>query len=309
MIKPKGLGRGLDVLLGGDDTDVGVKAGRSGVSAPDPSELPLARLQPGRYQPRTRMDEGSLQELAASIARHGVMQPIVVRPLDAADPAAPPRYEIIAGERRFRAALLARLTSVPVVVRVVPDEQALAMALIENIQREDLNPLEQAQAIARLIEEFRYTHEQAAEAIGRSRSATSNLLRLLNLPPTVQTMLLAGDLDMGHARAVLALDRASQIMLANEVVEKRLSVRETEKRVAEMLAAAPSSGTDARVRRGSARDRDLERLQEQLAELLGAPVQLRVNTRGAGRMIVQFGDAEQFEGLLERMHLHDALER
>ncbi len=310
MIKPKGLGRGLDVLLGGDDTDVGAKAGRSGASAADPTELPLARLQPGRYQPRTRMDEGSLQELAASIARHGVMQPIVVRPLDAAaDPAAPPRYEIIAGERRFRAALLAKLTSVPVVVRVVPDEQALAMALIENIQREDLNPLEQAQAIARLIEEFRYTHEQAAEAIGRSRSATSNLLRLLNLPPTVQTMLLAGDLDMGHARAVLALDRASQIMLANEVVEKRLSVRETEKRVAEMLAAAPSSDTDARVRRGTARDRDLERLQEQLAELLGAPVQLRVNARGAGRMVVQFGDAEQFEGLLERMHLHDALER
>ena len=220
-VKPlKGLGRGLDALLGADRPDPAA----TGAEAPL-SVLPIARLQAGRYQPRTRMDETALQELASSIQLHGVMQPILVRPI------AGDRYEIIAGERRFRAAQLAGLAEVPVLVKDVPDEQALAMALIENIQREDLNPLEEAQAIRRLIDEFNFSHEQAAEAIGRSRSATSNLLRLLNLADQVQTLLLAGDLDMGHARALLAVDRAAQVMLAHEVVEKGLSVRETEKLV------------------------------------------------------------------------------
>ena len=215
--KQKGLGRGLEILLGGDSPSTLAEPREEQA----PGSLPLSRLQPGRYQPRTRMDETALQELAASIRTHGLMQPIVVRPNGAA------QWEIIAGERRFRAAAMAGLDEVPVVVREVPDEQALQLALIENIQREDLNPLEEAQAIRRLIEEFDHSHEQAAEAIGRSRSATSNLLRLLNLAEPVQTMLLAGDLDMGHARALLAADRALQIMLAHEVVEKRLSVRET----------------------------------------------------------------------------------
>ncbi|HQY27465.1 MAG TPA: ParB/RepB/Spo0J family partition protein, partial [Burkholderiaceae bacterium] len=204
--RPKGLGRGLEALLGGHDDK---RAPRQGEEI---TVLAVADLQPGRYQPRTRMDESSLQDLAASIRTYGVMAPIVVRPVGGG------RWEIIAGERRYRAAQIAGLSEVPVVVREVPDEQALAMALIENIQREDLNPLEQAQAIRKLIDEFGYSHERAADAVGRSRSATSNLLRLLNLAEPVQTMLLAGDLDMGHARALLAVDRASQIMLGNRIV-------------------------------------------------------------------------------------------
>src|SRR5690606_37316910 len=211
--KAKGLGRGLDALLGNAEPDAPVL----GASETTPQHLPLGRLQAGRYQPRTRMDEGSIQELAASIRQHGLMQPIVVRalPVEPGD-GRPQRYEIIAGERRFRAAKLAELDEVPVVVREADDESALSLALIENIQREDLNPLEEAQGIRRLIDEFGYSHERAAEAIGRSRSATSNLLRLLNLAEPVQAMLMSGDLDMGHARALLAVDRAKQIMLAQE---------------------------------------------------------------------------------------------
>ena len=294
--KPKGLGRGLDVLLG-EDRPPAPAADAAEPRAP--AMLPVARLQAGRYQPRTRMDEAALQDLAASIRRHGVMQPIVVRPIGHE------RYEIVAGERRFRAAQLAGLDAVPVVVRDVSDQNALAMALIENIQREDLNPLEEAQAIRRLLDEFDYTHEQASEAIGRSRSATSNLLRLLNLAPPVQTMLLAGDLEMGHARALLALERAEQILAANRVVEKRLSVRETEKLVAQQAADA-SAASPAAAARKPAPDADLRRLQERMAERLGAPVELHANARGRGRLVVRFDTLEQFEGLREALGLDDA---
>jgi len=291
--KPKGLGRGLENLLG-ESFEPSADVAAAGIRAP--STLPLDKLQAGRYQPRTRMDESSLQELAASIRQHGLMQPIVVRPLGA------DRYEIIAGERRFRAAKLAGLDEVPVMLRDVSDQNALAMALIENIQREDLNPLEEAQAIRRLLDEFQYTHEQASEAIGRSRSATSNLLRLLNLAAPVQTMLLAGDLEMGHARALLALERAEQILAANQVVEKRLSVRETERLVVQQQAQPSQSGVSPG---GSRRqvDPDLQRLQELIAEHLQAAVELQANARGKGRLVIRFDSAEQFEGLRAAMGL------
>ena len=295
--KSKGLGRGLDALLGADAPPL------PAADPMAPTALPLGQLQPGRYQPRTRMDETALQELAESIRQHGLMQPIVVRPIAAS------RWEIIAGERRFRAARLAGLAEVPVVVREVGDEQALALALIENIQREDLNPLEEAQAIRRLIAEFGYTHEQAAEAIGRPRSATSNLLRLLALAEPVQTMLLAGDIEMGHARALLALPAARQTMAASEIHARRLSVREAERlavrHMAELAAAAP--GAPARRARGGT-DRDLERLQERLADLLGTRVELRQRARGAGVLSLHFADAEHFEALLGRLELASALE-
>jgi ParB family chromosome partitioning protein len=285
--KPKGLGRGLEALLGDDRP-----ARAPGADGADraPATLPLGRLVPGRYQPRTRMDEAALQDLASSIRQHGLMQPIVVRPIDGQ------RYEIIAGERRFRAAGLAGLDDVPVSIREVSDQDALAMALIENIQREDLNPLEEAQAIRRLLDEFKYTHEQASEAIGRSRSATSNLLRLLNLAPPVQTMLLAGDLEMGHARALLALDPAEQILAANRVVERRLSVRDTEKLVAQQ-ANRPDGAAAGRGRVARRIDPDIARLQERIADHLQAPVELQADARGKGRLVIHFDSAEQFEGL------------
>lgn len=291
-MRVKGLGRGLDALLGGDEPR---SADPQAADAPTRT-LPLDALQPGRYQPRTRMDESALQELAASIRAHGVMQPVVVRPLGEG------RWEIIAGERRYRAAGLAGLAEVPVVVREASDEQALALALIENLQREDLNPLEQAHAIRRLTTEFGYSHEQAADALGRSRSATSNLLRLLQLADPVQTMLLAGDLDMGHARALLALDRAEQILLAQRVVDKRLSVRETEQLVQRTLAeAADPERNDAGGRRRSATDRDLERLQERIADALATPVTLRANGKGRGKLTISFANNDQFQALLERL--------
>ncbi len=307
MSKPKikGLGRGLDALLGSDLGSVPAGAA-GGEGSGQPASLPLGQLQPGRYQPRTRMDESALQELAASIRQHGLMQPIVVRPLAAG------RWEIIAGERRFRAARLAGLTEVPVLVREVGDEQALALALIENIQREDLNPLEEAQAIRRLISEFGYTHEQAAEAIGRSRSATSNLLRLLQLAEPVQTMLLAGDIEMGHARALLGLPGARQTMAAAEIHARRLSVREAERlaaRHAVELAAPPTdSGRGRSAGRGGVSDRDIERLQDRIADLLATRVELRQRARGAGVLSLHFNDPEHFEALLARLKLSDALE-
>ncbi|MBL8483020.1 MAG: ParB/RepB/Spo0J family partition protein, partial [Rhodocyclaceae bacterium] len=252
--KLKGLGRGLDVLL----------ADRRGEEQTQPGTLMLAQMQPGRYQPRTRMDPGSLEELAESIKAQGIVQPILVRPLGAQGFAGDERYEIIAGERRWRAAQLAGLDSVPVLVRDIPDEAALAMSLIENIQREDLNPLEEANGIQRLIDEFGMTHEQAAQAIGRSRPAASNLLRLLQLARPVQEMLMAGDIDMGHARALLPLSKADQAGLAQRVVAKGLSVRETERMVARAAVAAKQVARKT--------DRDLERLQDEIADLLAATV-------------------------------------
>jgi len=309
--RAKGLGRGLDALLGGDMPEMPAPAVEVASAPPlappgPPNELPLSSLRPGRYQPRTRMDETSLAELADSIREHGMMQPILVRS------AGDDRYEIIAGERRYRAAALAQLETVPVIVRDVTDENALAMALIENIQREDLNPLEEANAIKRLLDEFSYTHEQAAHAIGRSRSATSNLLRLLNLADPVQTMLLAGDLEMGHARALLAADRADQILLAYQVVQKRLSVRETEKLVARQQVgqqAEASEGTgNGRSASGAVADRDRARLEERLADNLGARVELLTKASGKGKLIIHFSGADGFESLIGRLHLGTVLD-
>ncbi|ARS57677.1 ParB/RepB/Spo0J family partition protein [Ralstonia pseudosolanacearum] len=290
-LKKKGLGRGLEALLGSPAEIVEV-ARQDGA----PTVLKLEQMQPGKYQPRTRMDEGALQELAASIRAQGLMQPILVRKVDS-DGAAR-KYEIIAGERRFRASRLAGLTEVPVLVKDVPDEAAAAMALIENIQREDLNPLEEAQGIARLIREFQFTHEQAAESLGRSRSAVSNLLRLLNLAQPVQTMLMAGDLDMGHARTLLAVDGASQITLANQIINKRLSVRETEKLVASTLK--PFELKSQRQKNGQ-NGRDVARLEEELADMLGLPVQIKLAAKGRGQLTVQFGSLDEFDGLLARL--------
>ena len=284
MIKrPKGLGRGLDALLGGDSE-------RQKTSS-EITSLPLARLQPGKYQPRTRMNAEALGELAESIRAQGMMQPILVRAVSG------DRYEIIAGERRFRAAQMAGLSEVPVLVRNVPDESALAMALIENIQREDLNPLEEAQGVQRLIREFGFTHEQAAQSIGRSRSATSNLLRLLNLAAPVQEMLLSGQLDMGHARSLLAVDAATQAQLGHQIVVKGLSVRE-----AETLVARTQRGELGRSATKSAkRSRDIERLEEELADALGAVVKLSSDARGKGRLTILFSSLDQLDGIVTRL--------
>ncbi len=286
--KPKGLGMGLEALLGPKVSEA---------ASPNdslPTTLKLDQLQAGKYQPRTRMDEGSLYELAESIKSQGVMQPILVRPVGGG------HYEIIAGERRFRAARLAGLDAVPVLVKPVADEAAAVMALIENIQREDLNPLEEAQGLQRLTGEFGLTHEQAAQAVGRSRSAASNLLRLLNLAAPVQQMLMAGDLDMGHARALLALEAARQVMAAQEIVSKKLSVREAERLVAR-------SGSEAVAKRRSApeRPRDIARLEQRLADLLTAPVAIRIKARTKrgeqGEIAIGFGSLDELNGLLEKL--------
>ncbi len=287
MIKKKGLGRGLEALLGANEP--ASPATPSGT----PSLLPLSVLQAGKYQPRTRMDEGALNELADSIRTQGLMQPILVRSINGG------RYEIIAGERRFRAAAIAGLTEVPVLVRDVPDESAAVMALIENIQREDLNPLEEAQGVQRLITEFKLTHEQAAGAISRSRSATSNLLRLLNLAKPVQTMLMAGDLDMGHARALLAVDSATQIVLASQVVAKRMSVRDTEKLVTRL--GQDFALTAAKKPRGKNRGGgDLARLEEELSDALATKVVIKTNAKGRGQVLIDFAGFEQLDGLIEK---------
>ena len=298
--KPKGLGLGLEALLGPQAKEP--LTGDTPASAP--STLKLSQLQPGAYQPRTRMDEGSLYELAESIKSQGVMQPVLVRPLAGEGGAA--RYEIIAGERRFRAARLAGLDEVPVLVREVPDAAAAVMALIENMQREDLNPLEEARGLQRLVTEFKYTHEQAAQAVGRSRSAASNLLRLLQLAPAVQQMLMAGDLEMGHARALLPLEAGQQVLSAHEVVARKLSVRDTEKQVAKAL----NNGRQApllRVRQD--KPRDIVRLEEKLADALAAAVEIRVHRktrRGEqGEIAIAFGSLEELNGLLEKLGARD----
>lgn len=296
--KPKGLGLGLEALLGPKVSDAEIAAARDG----EPSSLRLEQLQPGKYQPRTRMDEGSLYELAESIKAQGIMQPILVRPVGEA---AERRYEIIAGERRFRAAKLAGLRDVPVLVKAVPDEAAAAMALIENIQREDLNPLEEAQGLHRLVTEFHLTHEQAAQAVGRSRSAASNLLRLLHLTAPVQNMLMAGDIDMGHARALLSLDRASQITTANQITAKKLSVREAESLV-KKVGAEFNLVTQKPKKEKS---RDLRRVEEELSDLLMAEVEVRIKKRvkrhgrmeEMGELSIQFGSLDALNGLIDKL--------
>lgn len=281
--RSKGLGRGLEALLGPSGDDANKDMGEQVMT------LPLGKLQAGKYQPRSRMDESSLMELAESIKSQGIMQPILVRPIGSG------KYEIIAGERRFRASRLAGLEEVPVLVRAVPDESALAMALIENIQREDLNPLEEALGVQRLIREFNLTHEDAARAIGRSRSATSNMLRLLNLAETVQTMLLAGDIEMGHARALLALTAAEQIACANEVVNKRLSVRETEKLVNDWASDGDRQATKPK------QTADVRRLEEGLADWLASAVQLKANANGKGSVTIKFNNLDELDGVLQRI--------
>jgi ParB family chromosome partitioning protein len=306
--KPKGLGMGLEALLGPkvQDTPAG-SAANNGL----PSTLRLTDLIPGMYQPRTRMDEGALYELAESIKQQGVMQPILVRKLaDDTDGLArygekAGKYEIIAGERRFRACKLAGLAEVPVLVKEVTDHNAAAMALIENIQREDLNPLEEAQGLSRLIKEFGLTHEQAAQSVGRSRSAASNLLRLLNLTDPVQTMLMAGDIDMGHARALLGLDRAAQITAANQIVGKKMSVREAESLVKKLSAEF----TLTPQKPGKEKSRDLKRVEEELSDLLMAEVEVRVKKRvklrgkveEMGELAIAFGSMEALNGLIDKL--------
>ncbi len=296
--KPKGLGLGLEALLGPRVADA------APADASRPTSLKLSQLQAGKYQPRTRMDEGSLYELAESIKSQGIMQPILVRPVGASG------YEIIAGERRFRAARLAGLDEVPVLVKEVPDEAAAVMALIENIQREDLNPLEEAQGLQRLVDEFTLTHEQAAQAVGRSRSAASNLLRLLKLTAPVQQMLMAGDLDMGHARALLGLEAGAQVASATEIVGKKLSVREAEKLVAAAQSRSLSGGRQApllRVKKD--KSRDILRLEEQLADALTARVEIRVQRstrRGEqGEVAISFASLDELNGLLDKLGARD----
>jgi ParB family chromosome partitioning protein len=300
--KPKGLGRGLEALLGPKVAEAPTQAGgtaNDGIS----TTLSLDVMVAGVYQPRTRMDEGALYELAESIKAQGIMQPILVRQLTEGPNTG--KYEIIAGERRFRASKLAGLDRVPVLVRDVPNEAAAAMALIENIQREDLNPLEEAQGLQRLIKEFGLTHETAAQAVGRSRSAASNLLRLLNLADPVQTMLMAGDLDMGHARALLSLDRTTQITAANQITAKKMSVREAESLVKKLNAEFNLVQQKPK----KEKSRDVRRVEEELSDLLTADVEVRVKKRvkrhgkieEMGELAIQFGSLEELNGLIEKL--------
>jgi ParB family chromosome partitioning protein len=278
ITKMRGLGRGLDALLAGDES----------AKKEQQRSLPVTALQPGKYQPRTQMDKVSLDELAASIRAQGLMQPILVRPV------AQDRYEIIAGERRWRAAQLAGLAEVPTLIRDIPDENALAMALIENIQRENLNPLEEALGLQRLVDEFSLTHQQAADAVGRSRPAASNLIRLLQLAKPVQDMLMAGEIEMGHARALLPLAAVLQVQLAQRVAQKGMSVREAE-RLVQREMSPPSE------RIAPKPDRDVLRLQEELADALGASVAIKANRKGAGKLTIDFSDLDQLEVILARL--------
>jgi ParB family chromosome partitioning protein len=275
--KRNGLGRGLDALLGGDEAPRDMLA-----------TLPVARIRPGRYQPRTRMDQEALAELAASIQSQGLMQPVLVRPVDR------DRYELIAGERRWRAAQMAGLQEIPALVREVADESALAMSHIENIQRENLNPMEEAAGLQRLVDEFRMTHEQAADAVGRSRSATTNLLRLLRLAKPVQGMVMEGVLEMGHARALLSLDGARQIEAANRIAARGLSVREAEAMVGNMQRGQTG-------RRARKTDRDLARLEEEVSGRLGTTVEIRAGRKGRGRIVVHYSGLDHLDQLLKKL--------
>ena len=300
--KSKGLGRGLEMLLGPKAIDT--PENNAGADPALPTTLPLDAMVAGAFQPRTRMDEGALYELAESIKAQGIMQPILVRRLVAGPNAG--HYEIIAGERRFRAAKLAGLDSVPVLVRDVPDESAAAMALIENMQREDLNPLEEAQGLQRLVKEFGLTHEQAAQAVGRSRSAASNLLRLLQLADPVQTMLMAGDLDMGHARALLPLDRAAQITAAHQISARKLSVREAES-LARKIGSELGLATQKPAAPKAEKSHDMRRVEEELSDLFTAQIEVRVKKRGkrtgseAGELAIQFASMDELNGLIDRL--------
>jgi ParB family chromosome partitioning protein len=289
-MRPKGLGRGLDALLDAEESS-------STPPAESLARLAIDVLQRGKYQPRTKMDQAALEDLAESIRKQGLMQPILVRPL--AGVSSHGRYEIIAGERRWRAARLAGLTEVPVVIREVSDQAALAMALIENIQREDLNPIEQAQGLQRLADEFRLTHQDIADAIGRSRTAITNTLRLLNLAKPVQQLVLDGGLDMGHARALLALDPHRQEQLARKVAEQGVSVRETEK----WVNAALHPETTISRQRPRTSDRDVRRLEEELSERLGTTVEIRAGRKGSGKLVVSYTDNKHLESLLARFGL------
>ena len=279
-MKLKGLGRGLDALLDKD--------GEAGPVSERQATLRIDQLQRGRYQPRTKMDNGSLEELAASIRTQGLMQPILVRPVGDG------RYEIIAGERRWRAAKIAGLAEVPALVRDVPDSSALAMALVENIQRENLNPLEEAGGVQRLIAEFKLTHQEAAEAIGRSRTATTNLLRLLNLQKGVQALVFDGKLEMGHARALLALDGRQQENAAKRVAEQALSVRQTERLVNAILHPT------AKTKRRHAFDRDVARLEEELSEEIGTKIEIKPGKKGAGKLVISYSSHDHLDDLLSK---------
>lgn len=278
MNKQKGLGRGLDALLGGDE-------------APKDSlmTLPVNRIRPGKYQPRTKMDQEALAELAASIKSQGLMQPVLVRPVER------DRYELIAGERRWRAAQMAGLNEVPALVREVTDEAALAMALIENIQRENLNAMEEAAGLQRLVHEFKMTHQQAADAVGRSRSAATNLLRLLNLAKPVQAMVMEGVLEMGHARALLALDGARQVEAANRSAARGLSVRETEALAQRWIKSDATPAKQKKV------DRDIARLEEETAEKIGTTVQIRAGRKGTGKLILHYASFEHLDELIAKL--------
>lgn len=295
----KGLGRGIDALLGGSHSMNAINEAHNAELDKNPAGqlTMLARdvMQAGKYQPRSHMDETALNELAESIREQGLMQPIIVRSIGAN------KYEIIAGERRYRAAGIAGLTEVPVLIKEVDDKNALSLALIENIQREDLNAIEEAQGLQRLIREFDYTHETCAQAIGRSRSAVSNLLRLLNLAQPVQTMLLAGDVEMGHARALLSLEAAQQIMLAQEIANRRLSVRDAEKRVAQVQKGEgenTSKATKTRVITG-----DIKALQEKLSDTLGAQVTIKMGTKNKGKMTIAFGNLDVLDGIIAKFEV------
>jgi ParB family chromosome partitioning protein len=287
-MKKKGLGRGLEALLGEKS-----KPAQDGATI---TSLPLGALQAGKYQPRQKMDSGPLQELAESIREQGVMQPLLVRAISAG------KYEIIAGERRFRAAKLAGLTEVPVLVSLADDKGAAAMALIENMQREDLNPLEESQGLARLIEEFGFTHEQAAKSVGKSRSAISNLLRLAQLAKPVQAMLLAGDIDMGHARALLPLPGASQVALAQKITAQGLSVREAERLSAVLARAGGLMGTK-KPKKGSdtpTPDPDLQRLSREIADLIGLSAEFKLKGKG-GELRIRFSKADELDALFKKL--------
>lgn len=293
--KPKGLGRGLDVLLGDQSPQISPI-----VTEDSPSSLPLTALKAGKYQPRNSMDEASLLELSESIKSQGVIQPILVRMIKSNQ--GQKKYEIIAGERRFRAAKLAGLKEIPVLIKQVEDENAAIIALIENLQREDLNPLEEAQGIKRLLDEFKLTHEQVATSIGRSRSSTTNMLRLLNLTDAVQTMLIAGDLDMGHARALLALESADQINIANEVISKSLSVRDTEKLVNNFLQGKTKDKKPQSV------NADISRLETLISDHLSTTVKLKVNAKNKGTIQIAFNDLDHLNDLLEKQGMNKLLQ-